>query len=1079
MNTIEELGLIRRRIGGVEHELDQLKKRVSVLEGQAAAEAMAPTPVVPPVATAMASAPVAEVAPALALVPRTEEPPVVEPVTMAPPPVLSRSPEVAPPRFREPEPSWLEQARPWLERLQLWPPSSGESTEVQLGAWWATRLGILFAVIGAVFFGVYVSLNTPPAIKLIELAVVAAAVTGFGAWMERKTPRFGQVVFAGGLALLFFTAMAAYTVPAVKVLDNRLVAALWQLAVTAGIGAVAWRRNSQPVATMAVVLGYVAAWFSFSGGLQLFALASALGLAVTAVVWKRWLAWEAPSLVALAGYWAIYGTLLVGLGTTGRVPLPPWGWGFVVGGFAVFFWRDDRTMRAEGDSTEREAWVQNANSTAALVLGWLTAWLAFPESLGIFYASAAVVLGLASWRRTMTAPGDTAGAVLLAKALGALTLAVIKWTDPELTALALMVQAGVMLATNRRLRSPVIAAGSGIVATVALAYWIQDTAGHPVSVTSVGALGRALTFAGFVAWGMELARDCGVAVGEESRRTMVRTVSGVGAFLALMLALSLTPATWLPAWCVAGAAVLAGAGLAWRRTEPWLAAGAVLVGAHLAFWSRLDGAGVLLGQIWGNAVIVLTPTVSAAWWLGEGRGADSRRAVAWAVSALALVTLGAAVCVGHGATASLLSGLGLATALAVGATWQPARKWLWLATWAFGVGVIGHAVATFGHRGTAGGEMARWMAALGALIGPAVLAAWPRGRAQLAAESPRGGTQWILAMSGVFFGLIVAFERSDAAQGLWVVTGFAALAAGLLTWIGHSAFRGAGWIFTIVAMAVIAGGTGSRMLPATAITLAIAWLPALGWARSAWVRARWASVGRDAEWTSTVQTWLAGVLTAVAIRAQTSGDERVWWFAGATIVALAVARLGFAAVVEVATGFAVLGLGYAAALVTRGDMEIVGFGTGFGAVVASAVVATVLARLLPDGRLWEPAQMRAARSWCFPAAGLVLVFALMLGQRGELRPYVTVGWGVASLAWFGFGLFMRARPDRLLGLVGLALCVPRMFWVDLHSTLYRIVAFGALGAVLLWVGFSYHRFRHLIADETPPAPRENDSDKKL
>lgn len=48
--------------------------------------------------------------------------------------------EPAPPVQRAPEPSLLEQARPWLERLQLWPPSGGGSKEVQLGAWWATRL---------------------------------------------------------------------------------------------------------------------------------------------------------------------------------------------------------------------------------------------------------------------------------------------------------------------------------------------------------------------------------------------------------------------------------------------------------------------------------------------------------------------------------------------------------------------------------------------------------------------------------------------------------------------------------------------------------------------------------------------------------------------------------------------------------------------------------------------------------------------------------------------------------------------------------------------------------------------------
>lgn len=43
--------------------------------------------------------------------------------------------------------------------------------------------------------------------------------------------------------------------------------------------------------------------------------------------------------------------------------------------------------------------------------------------------------------------------------------------------------------------------------------------------------------------------------------------------------------------------------------------------------------------------------------------------------------------------------------------------------------------------------------------------------------------------------------------------------------------------------------------------------------------------------------------------------------------------------------------------------------------------------------------------------------------------------------------------------------------VDLDSALHRIAAFIALGLVLLWVGFSYDRFKHLIAaPETSPEP---------
>ena len=148
-----------------------------------------------------------------------------------------------------------------------------------------------------------------------------------------------------------------------------------------------------------------------------------------------------------------------------------------------------------------------------------------------------------------------------------------------------------------------------------------------------------------------------------------------------------------------------------------------------------------------------------------------------------------------------------------------------------------------------------------------------------------------------------------------------------------------------------------------------------------------------------------------------------------------------------------VGLGQAVELISRGDLDVSDLGPGFAAVAATAVVAMVLARFLPGGILWATPTMRQAREWLFSAMGLGVGFALMRGQIGALQPYITVGWGVAALAWFGFGLFARSRPDRLLGLGGLALCVPRMFLIDLHSTLYRIVAFGALGIVLLWVGF--------------------------
>ena len=81
---------------------------------------------------------------------------------------------------------------------------------------------------------------------------------------------------------------------------------------------------------------------------------------------------------------------------------------------------------------------------------------------------------------------------------------------------------------------------------------------------------------------------------------------------------------------------------------------------------------------------------------------------------------------------------------------------------------------------------------------------------------------------------------------------------------------------------------------------------------------------------------------------------------------------------------------------------------------------------------------------------------------------------VKKLPAYSSQWFLRTAPYRVVGLAGLAMCLPRMFIVDLNSALHRIVAFIVLGLVLLWVGFSYHRFRHLVSDrETPSDPLPN------
>jgi uncharacterized membrane protein len=83
-------------------------------------------------------------------------------------------------------------------------------------------------------------------------------------------------------------------------------------------------------------------------------------------------------------------------------------------------------------------------------------------------------------------------------------------------------------------------------------------------------------------------------------------------------------------------------------------------------------------------------------------------------------------------------------------------------------------------------------------------------------------------------------------------------------------------------------------------------------------------------------------------------------------------------------------------------------------------------------------------------------------------------WAGVGAGVFITGLAARLREYRYAGLAGLAVCVPRMFIVDITDQFGRILAFGALAVVLLAIGFSYHKLRAWLvardAISTPAVP---------
>ncbi len=82
-------------------------------------------------------------------------------------------------------------------------------------------------------------------------------------------------------------------------------------------------------------------------------------------------------------------------------------------------------------------------------------------------------------------------------------------------------------------------------------------------------------------------------------------------------------------------------------------------------------------------------------------------------------------------------------------------------------------------------------------------------------------------------------------------------------------------------------------------------------------------------------------------------------------------------------------------------------------------------------------------------------------QEGFL---LTAAWSVYALVVFGAGVALRERTYRWIALGVLALAIGRVFLFDVWQldTIWRIVSFLVLGAVLLALGFLYNRLAGLI-----------------
>ncbi len=1065
MNPSDELDLIREQVRRIEFDLAATRQRLAAVEQRLAA-----APSEPLLRSAAMAVPAAVMAPPAAVPPPLPPPlppmPPPAPVEPLTPPVLPAPAVVgAPAREFAPEEPAVSVPSPWkvwLTQLQLWPPDGEGNAEVRLGAWWATRLGALLAVIGVVLFGVYVSVNTPPWVKFAELVAVAAGVTGAGLWLERRIPRFGVVVFSAGLALLYFCAFAGYALPAVKVIDGVFAAACWQLAAVGLLAGTAVYRRSPAIATLAVGLGYVTAIFSRGGGMVDFALATAGLLAVASVWFHRRLRWEAPSVLAMPGTYAVYALVMQGTWWQGAPPSPVWSWGLLGFFLALFFVRDWRRGAAVTVApTWGERWFQGVNAGLALLLGVALALVSHREQLAWFYFGAALVMAVLAAVRRRQVEADAVSSVLMTKAAGALTLGMIEALDGRTTAIALLVQAWVLAFTARRLISPVLAVVAAVVACVSVAIFLQ-TSGDSVPVVSPGAAAAWLFVAGLAALALEVTRTW---LEGAARHALAGVGLAVALAAAVVTAMAWEPASGRAVWMMVMALAFAGVACVpgWRLAG--VAGGGLLLGAHGVLWlDALIGTG-------GSALVlrataVLAPTAVLAWWLtgsGAARTPERHRDAVYGagVGAWVLLPVGVVLVIFSGADPmlNLVYALGFAGAVAALAVIRIGRWLPWLVAWTLGL-----ALACWQGRGAVTAP-----AGIDALVLGGVWLLAVGVYAPARSRSAFRGAVWPEGLEGVLVALAVMVTWQVLP---WLVPSdfrapvFAAVAALLVVVSrrpGVKAALPASWVVGV--MIVLASLWPAPEVRSTGVLAGYVIAALASWA-CAWGLARAPEPDEGPWWwrkAVPLQTGGALALSLVLAAVGWSGAGEIAMLVGVTSLAWAALRWGNLVAARVALVVSAIWTAVRAlALVVVGQAD--GFSFGSAVVLAAAGLLALLPWWVESGDQPPDRAQRRSLSWLTGAGALGLIYFAMAWQVGVLAPYVTVGWGIAAIGLFVGGLFVRWRPYRLLGLAGLLVCIPRVFFVDLQSAFYRIIAFVVLGVVLLWVGFSYHRFRHLVVD---------------
>ncbi|MDB6059281.1 MAG: Membrane protein-like protein [Verrucomicrobiales bacterium] len=552
-------------------------------------------------------------------------PPIIEPIRVERPALVLRQRPFEP--AAQPTPVIQEPARASAEEFRAQPPivppapviAQKTSLELRLGTFWLVRIGIVVLLTGLAFLGYYAYDNIIGRLgaggKLSLIYFAGGLLIGAGAWLQRKLEKpamknYGQVLFAGGLATVYFATYAAHYLPPLRVITSGLIDGILLLGWAAVIVWIADRRKSEVLALFAVSLAYYTAVVTDIGLFTLYSNIILTAAAVFFLLRNRWATISIVSLPATYGafvFWRFYhhGDFLWDL----RAEQLNYG-NIFLAGYWIMFTAAAFLSRSEKLLGFRRASYLSINNGAffgMVILSMLHVnhgnFWKFSLGFGM------VLIALAAAARKLLANEPLCAKAYLTQGLVLVTVGFIAYFSGLSLALVLAAESVILLVLGGQQKSAIMHWGSALTALMSVPWLVLGMESHANTALGLG-VGALLGFN--MIWASRCERPTpGVA------RALTTFFTILALFAWAYLDWKSVPTEWFGSSLAIGAVILMAAFYALKIPEGVLLSQTYLIGSQVLWMYSATAHG---RPAWWHPLILIAATVGAShWWEWQKR----------------------------------------------------------------------------------------------------------------------------------------------------------------------------------------------------------------------------------------------------------------------------------------------------------------------------------------------------------------------------------------------------------------------------------------------------------------------------